>query len=58
MDHVQTPNDIDIEVKSMKTSALSKQELQQLFCNQHVDSFDDALDPSECPIAITGHQLR
>ena len=58
MDHVQTPNDIDIEVKSMKTSALSKKEWQQLFHNQHVDSFQDALDPSECQIAITGHQLR
>ena len=57
MDHVQTPNDINIEVKSMKTSALSKKEWQQL-CDQHVDSFEDALDPQECPIAITGHQLR
>ena len=57
-DNILTPNDIDIEVKSLKTSAFSKKELQHLACVQHMDSFQDALDPSECPIAITGHQLR
>ena len=58
MDHVTSPNDVEIEVKCMKTSAMSEKELQHLHCIQHMDSFQDALDPSECPIAITGHQLR
>ncbi len=42
----------------MKTNALSKMELQQLYYVQHVDSFQDALDPEDCPLAIIGHQLR
>ena len=58
MDNVISPNDVDIEVKGMKSSAFSKKELQQLFYMQHMDSFQDALDPHECPVAVTGHQLR
>ncbi len=59
MENIEAPNDIDIEVKGIKTCALSKPELQQLFYTQLVDSFQDALDPEECPIAITNsHQLR
>ena len=57
-ENILTPNDTDIEVKTMKTSAFSKKELQHLAYVQHMDSFDDAVNPSECPIAITGHQLR
>ena len=57
-ENILSPNDIDIEVKSMKTSAFSKKELQHLAYVQHMDSFEDAVNPSECPIAITGHQLR
>ena len=57
-ENILTPNDMDIEVKSMKTSAFSKKELQHLACVQYMDSFGDAVNPSESPIAITGHQLR
>ena len=57
-ENILTPNDTDIEVKTMKTSAFSKKELQHLAYVQHMDSFEDAVNPSECPIAITGHQLR
>ena len=39
MDNVTTLNDINIKVKSTKTSTFSKKELQQLFYTEHVDSF-------------------